>query len=88
METHNNDYLNSGLEQTSNNVEERTVKTYKVPSYIRNAVKRYQEKNKEKINEYFRSHSKEKYDNDPLYREQKKQKSRERYMRNKLKNNE
>jgi hypothetical protein len=63
-------------------------KIYKVPEYTRRAIQRYQEKNKEKILEYAKTHSKNKYQNDPEYREYKKQKTRERYLINKEKKNQ
>ena len=66
-------------------MEQIQEKVYKVPEYTRRAINRYQEKNKEKILEYAKTHSKNKYHNDPEYREYKKQKTRERYQKNKEK---
>jgi hypothetical protein len=54
---------------------------YKTPSYTLRAVKKYQEKNKDKINSKWR----ERYENDPEFREKQKQKSREKYQRKKEK---
>lgn len=56
---------------------------YKTPSYTLRAVRKYQEKNKEKINEYARNRKKERYQNDPEFREKEKKKAMERYYRKK-----
>jgi hypothetical protein len=53
---------------------------YKTPSYTLRAVRKYQEKNKEKINSKWR----ERYENDPEFREKQKQLSREKYQKKKL----
>ena len=56
---------------------------YKTPSYTLRAVRKYQEKNKEKINEYARNRKKERYQNDPEFREKEKKKAMERYYKKK-----
>ena len=53
---------------------------YKTPSYTLRAIKKYQDKNREKINEK----KKEKYTNDPEYREREKKKAMERYYKKKM----
>jgi hypothetical protein len=52
---------------------------YKTPSYTLRAIRKYHEKNREKINEK----KKEKYKNDPEFRERERQKAKERYYRKK-----
>lgn len=54
---------------------------YKTPSYTLRAVRKYQEKNKDKINSKWR----ERYENDPEFREKQKQLSREKYQKKKEK---
>ena len=56
---------------------------YKTPSYMRRAVDKYHEKNKERLNEYAKNRWREKYENDPEFREKHKQRSLERYHRKK-----
>lgn len=56
---------------------------YKTPSYTRRAVAKYQEKNKEKLNEYAKNRWREKYENDPEFREKQKKRLMERYYRKK-----
>ena len=53
------------------------IKSYKTPSYTMRAVKKYQEKNREKLNEK----KKERYANDPEFRENEKKKALERYYK-------
>ncbi len=67
--------------QTNTNIQERL---YKTPSYTLNAIKRYQERNKDKMEEYANK-KKERYQNDPEFREKEKQKALERYYRRKEK---
>jgi hypothetical protein len=63
-------------------IEETNPQTqYKTPSYTLRAVRKYQEKNKEKINSKWR----ERYENDPEFREKQKQLSREKYQKKKEK---
>ena len=57
-------------------VNERTdesTKTIKTPSYTLKAIRRYQEQNKDKINERRKQRYKERYENDPEFREKQKQ---------------
>jgi hypothetical protein len=79
-----------GLPESSSNPEmdrstekSETTKTIKTPSYTMNAIRKYQEKNKEKINEYARIKKKERYANDPEFRENEKRKALERYYKRK-----
>lgn len=58
------------------------------PEYTLRAIKKYQQKNKEKINEKNRTRNIERYHNDPEYREKEKQKALERYYKRKTTNNE
>jgi hypothetical protein len=62
---------------------EMMEKNYKTPSYTRRAVAKYQEKNKEKLNEYAKNKWREKYENDPEFREKQKKRLMERYYRKK-----
>lgn len=65
------------------NIQDETIpqSQYKTPSYTLRAVRKYQEKNKEKINSKWR----ERYENDPEFREKQKQLSREKYQKKKEK---
>jgi hypothetical protein len=60
------------------------VKQYKTPAYLLRGIKAYQDRNREKINEYARNRYKEKFDNDPEFREKERQRHRERKARKKL----
>lgn len=73
------------ITETTTNITQEPERSYKTPVYTRRAVSRYQEKNKEKINEYARNKKKERYQNDPEFREKEKQKAMERYYRRKEK---
>jgi hypothetical protein len=68
--------------------EQTSSSSYKTPSYTLNAIKRYQEKNKEKLNQYAKNRWREKYDNDPEFREKHKQRSLARYHKLKLESQE
>jgi hypothetical protein len=54
---------------------------FKTPSYTLRATRKYREKNREKLNEYARNRIKEKYSNDPVFREEQKKKTKERYYK-------
>jgi hypothetical protein len=58
-------------------VEELPIKVLKTPSYNLRAIKNYQDKNREKVNEYSRTRWKDKYDNDPEFKEKERQRIRE-----------
>jgi len=62
--------------------EQKSLSEYKTPSYTLRAVRNYQQRNKEKLNEYAKK-KKERYQNDPEFREQEKKKAMERYYRKK-----
>ncbi len=69
-----------------NNIQDTSsATTYKTPSYTRRAINKYQEKNKDKLREYARIKKKERYQNDPEFREKEKQKAMERYHKRKEK---
>ena len=57
---------------------------YKTPSYTLRAIKKYQQKNKDKLNEYAKNKKKERYQNDPEFREREKKKAMERYYKKKM----
>jgi hypothetical protein len=71
------------ITETTTNIIQEPERSYKTPVYTRRAVSRYQEKNKEKLNEYAKNRWREKYENDPEFREKHKQRSLERYHRKK-----
>ncbi len=60
----------------SNPISEEKIKVV-VPEYIRNAGKRYIERNREKINQKSKERYKEKYHNDPVFREKEIEKAKE-----------
>jgi hypothetical protein len=66
------------------NSQEEKVKVV-IPEYTLRAIKKYQEKNKAELKEKNNSRNKERYQNDPEYREREKQKALERYYRKKSK---
>ncbi len=59
--------------------EQKSLSEYKTPSYTLRAVRNYTQKNREKINSKWR----EKYDNNPDFREKEKKRLMERYYRKK-----
>jgi len=63
---------------------EKENKTYES---IKKAVKKYQENNKEKVNKNIADWKRNKYQNDPEFREKQKQMRREYYNRKKLEKN-
>ena len=69
--------------QIENTPINESISNYKTPSYTRKAVAKYQEKNKEKLNEYARNRWREKYENDPEFREKQKKRLMERYHKKK-----
>jgi hypothetical protein len=62
------------ITETTTNITQEPERSYKTPVYTRRAVSRYQEKNKEKLNEYAKNRWREKYENDPEFREKQKKK--------------
>jgi|LakMenEpi03Aug12_release.lakeMendotaPanAssembly.Ray.scaffolds.fasta_scaffold6048114_1 hypothetical protein len=66
------------------NFDEKQLKT---PSYTLKAIKKYQEKNKERLQEYAREKYKEKYA-DPDFREKERIRKKELYHKKKLKEQE
>jgi hypothetical protein len=60
---------------------ESKVKVYKTPSYTRRAIHNYQEKNRELINSKYR----ERYENDPEFRERESAKAKRAYLKQKAK---
>ena len=66
----------------------RIIEKVVVPEYTVRAIRKYHEKNKEKINGKNNARNIERYHNDPEFRERKKQKELERYHRKKLKEKE
>jgi hypothetical protein len=74
---------NVDVHSASSNTQDSSS-NYKTPSYTLRAIRKYQEKNKDKINSKWR----ERYENDPEFREKQKQKSKLKYEKKKqFKNN-
>jgi hypothetical protein len=71
------------ITETTTNITQEPERSYKTPVYTRRAVSRYQEKNKEKLNEYAKNRWREKYENDPEFREKQKKRLMERYYKKK-----
>ncbi len=68
-----------------NNIQEASSATqYKTPSYTRRAINKYQEKNREIINRKRNEQYRERYANDPEFREKQKQKSILKYQMKKM----
>jgi hypothetical protein len=68
-----------------NNIQDTSSATqYKTPSYTRRAIDKYKEKNREMINQKRKERFKERYANDPEFREKQKQQSILKYQKKKL----
>jgi len=65
--------------------ESTSINQYKTPSYTRRASAKYYEKNKEKLNQNAKSRWREKYENDPEFREKHRQRSLEYHRKKKEK---
>jgi hypothetical protein len=68
------------------NINETPSSRYKTPDYTLRAVRNYQQKNREKLNESARNRWREKY-NDPEFREKERKRLMERYYRKKQEKN-